>query len=153
MTSTKVYCLLVNSYVKDLSIHSNRLLKAKFRNARRASHQQGFRVSYLTVGQTRQPCQPCGKMGLVSGTVVVALNQLWNLRLICSWQHSGYVVGFPSLNLRFDTVEMPNLFCLAATELVCANDRGDYEVMCRWCWLTLAECEGLMMWARWSWSM
>ena len=39
-------------------------------------------VSYLTISQKHLPCPPCGKMGLQSSTVVVAINKLWKLILI-----------------------------------------------------------------------
>ena len=87
--------------------------------------------SSLTVSQTRLPCPPCGKMGLQSWTVVVAINQLSNLDPDRSWQYGGYVVKLPPLKPRYDTEEMPKLSCLTATEMACANDGGDHEVMYR----------------------
>ena len=73
--------------------------------------------------------------------VVVAINQLWNLKLNHSWQHGGYVAKLPPLKPRFDTVEMPNLLSYChGIGLVCTNDGGDYVVVCRWRQLILAEC-------------
>ena len=109
-------------------------------------------VSYLTFSQTRLLCPPCGEMRLQSWTVVVAINVLWILTLVRSWEHGGYAVELSPLKLRFDTAEMANLFCFAATELAYRNDGVHHEVMRRWRQLVLAEWEGLMMWQRWSWS-
>ena len=64
-------------------------------------------------------------------TVVAAINQLLNFKLNCSWPYGGYVDELPLLKPRFDTVEIPNLFCLTATELACTNDGGDHKVRCR----------------------
>ena len=81
-------------------------------------------VSSLTIGQARLPCPSCGKMGLQSWTVVVAINQLSNLKLDSSWHYGVYVIEFPPLTPWFNTTEMPNLFCLTATEWTCTNDGG-----------------------------
>ena len=53
----------------------------------------------------------------------------------------------------FNTVELPNLFCLAGTEWACVNSEGDHGVTCRWRQLTLVEWQGFSMWERWSWSV
>ena len=130
-----------------------RLFTAKSWSARVASHHPAFVVSSLTISHTRLPCPPCGTMGLQFWTVMVAINQLWNLKLDPTWQYGSYVIELPPLKPRFDTAEMPMLFCLTATELVCTNDGGDHTVMYRWRQLTLAEWEGLRMWEWWGWSM
>ena len=58
-----------------------------------------------------------------TSTVVVAIGQTvrteFNPKLAAPLKH------------RFDTVELPNLFCLAGTEWACGNGGGDDEVMCR----------------------
>ena len=90
---------------------------------------------------------------LQSWTVVVATNQLWNLKLDCSWQYGGYVYELPPLKHRFNNAETPILFCLTATEMACANDVVDQEVMYKWRQLTLAEWVGLRMCEWWGWSM
>ena len=55
-----------------------------------ASRHPAFMDSSLTVSQ--MPCPPCGKMGLQSWTVVVAINKLSNFDPNRSWQYGGYVV-------------------------------------------------------------
>ena len=54
------------------------LLTAKSRSTRGASCDPAFMNRSLTVSQTRLLCPPCGKMGLQSWTVVVAINKLSN---------------------------------------------------------------------------
>ena len=61
------------------------LLTTKSRSARGASRHPAFMNSFLTVSQSRLPCPPCGKMGLQSWTVVVAINKLANLDFDRSW--------------------------------------------------------------------
>ena len=121
------------------------LLTAKSRSARGASRHPAFMDSSLTVSQTRLPRPPCGKMGLQSWTVVVAINKLWNLDFERSWLLGGYVVELPPMKPQLDTAEMPKLFCLTATEIACTNDGGDHEVMYRSRQLFLVEWEGWRM--------
>ena len=54
------------------------LLTTESRSARGASRHPTFMDGSLTVGQTRLPCPPCGKMGLQSWIVVMAINKLSN---------------------------------------------------------------------------
>ena len=129
------------------------LLMAKSQSPRRASHHPAFMVSSLAISQTRLPCPPCGKMGLQSWTVAVAINWLWNLKLDRSWLYGGYVIEPPPLKPRFDTTDMPVLFWHTATKMACTNDWGDHEVMYRQHRLTLAEWEGLRIWEWWGLSI
>ena len=46
--------------------------------ARGTSRHPAYMDSSLTVGQRRLPCPPCGKMGLQSYTVVVAIKKMSN---------------------------------------------------------------------------
>ena len=52
---------------------------------RGASRHPAFMNGSLTVSQTRLPCPPCGKMGLQSWTVVMAMNKLSNWFLNQTW--------------------------------------------------------------------
>ena len=54
------------------------LLTTESRSARGASGHPAFMDGSLTVSPTRLPCPPCGKMGLQSWTVVMAINKLSN---------------------------------------------------------------------------
>ena len=125
---------------------------AKSWSASGASHHPTFMVSYLTVRKTCLLYPPCREMGLWSWTVVVAINKLWILKFVRSWQHDGYAVELSLLKLRFDSAEISNLFCFTATDLADTNDGVHHEVMCRWRQLVLTEWKGLMMWEKWSWS-
>ena len=70
---------------KLLDVVPGILLTAKSRSARGASGHPAFMDGSLTVSQTRLPCPPCGKMGLQSWTVVMAINKLSNLLLNQVW--------------------------------------------------------------------
>ena len=54
------------------------LLMTESQSARGASRHPAFMDGSLTVSQTRLHCPPCGKMGLQSWTVVMAINKLSN---------------------------------------------------------------------------
>ena len=54
------------------------LLTAKSRSPRGASHHPAFMNGSLAVSQTHLSCPLCGKIGLQSWTVVVAINKLFN---------------------------------------------------------------------------
>ena len=61
------------------------LLTAKSRSARGASRHPAFMDGSLTVSQMRLPCPLCGKMGLQSWTVVMAIDKLFSSVLKQSW--------------------------------------------------------------------
>ena len=54
------------------------LLTTESHSARGASRHPAFMDGSLTVSQMRLPCPPCGKMGLQSWTMVMAINKLSN---------------------------------------------------------------------------
>ena len=60
----------------SMMIRMCRLLMAKSRSARGASHHSSFIVNCLTVSETCLPCKPSGWVWLQPWTVVRAINKL-----------------------------------------------------------------------------
>ena len=65
ITRHKFVCFGVTSHVDINCAKSSlcRLLTAKSRSARGASHHPAFTVSCLTISQKRLSCPPCGTIG------------------------------------------------------------------------------------------